>query len=229
MERIDHCKNLIHFTKGNTYALNYEEAYKNLLDIVYSNTLKGGTGMILGKHNCVCFTESPARCLTNKGELDNHYFSRYAPFGVQYTKPVIFQHGGRPVIYSTKQEYEVEKSNENLNWRFVTYNLLPNEGVDFSWEREWRIKRDSIPVNPSEAKLLFQSKKWIDRFIDEHERLMHRVDLKGDCPTCYCTRDATILNYSDFLNTESCELISGSCPDPQKFPWILINLNANEE
>lgn len=155
MIRIDHCGNLIHFTKGKKNSLDYEEAYQTLKGIVKTQTLNGGTGMILGKHQCVCFTESPARCLTNKGKLDTKYFSRYTPFGIQYTKQVVFKNGGRPVIYSTRNECEREKDNGNLNWRFVSYDPNMNGRLDFSWEREWRIKSEKIPVRPESAKLVF--------------------------------------------------------------------------
>ena len=121
MQRIDHCGNLIHFTKGKLHSLNYEEAYETLKKIIRSKTLKGGNGMILGSKNCVCFTEAPVRCLTNDGLLDAKYFRRYTPFGIQITKKNVFELGGRPVIYSLKDEYEQNKNNEGINWRFVSY------------------------------------------------------------------------------------------------------------
>ena len=106
MYRIDHCENLIHFTKGSDKSLDYEKAYENLKKIVSEQTIVGSTGMILGKLKCVCFTESPVRCLTNSGQLDTHYFSRYTPFGIQLPKKTVFNFGGRPAIYSLRSEYE---------------------------------------------------------------------------------------------------------------------------
>jgi hypothetical protein len=225
MLRIDHCENLIHFTKGNDKSLDYEKAYQNLKEIVKSQYLKGGNGMILGNHNCVCFTESPARCLTNKGKLDAKYFSRYTPFGFQYTKKDVFKHSGRPAIYSTREEYEKQKTNTDLNWRFVSFDPSKNGELDFTWEREWRIKADTIPVNPEFTKLVFPNIDWINRFIAEHEKEYHGMNIEEDCEECYCKREATILNFTDFLNNEICENLSGTCPNPEKFPWILINMN----
>lgn len=222
--KFDHCENLIHFTKAKNGSLDYEEAYLNFKKIIKEKCLKGDNGMILGSHKCVCFTESPARCLTNEGCLDSKLFSRYTPFGFQYQKKKVFQQGGRPVIYSTKAEYEDEKNNKNLNWRFVSYNPKLDGRLDFTWEREWRIKADEIPVEPEFAKLVFPNRKWIDRFIYDHELEFH-----GDCEECMCTREAEIINIRDFVNAEDCENISGTCPDPQKFPWILINMNEKEK
>ena len=219
--KFDHCDNLIHFTKAKNGSLSYEEAYLNFKQIIQEEKLNGANGMILGNHKCVCFTESPARCLTNDGCLDSKLFSRYTPFGFQYQKKKVFQQGGRPVIYSTRDEYNaVQLTN------FTGGELSPRlDGRnDFTWEREWRIKSDKIPVKPQFAKLVFPNRTWIDRFIYEHELEFH-----GDCEDCMCTREATIINFTDFVKAENCENISGTCPDPEKFPWILINMNEKEQ
>ena len=54
MIRIEHCENLIHFTKGQRNSLDYEEAYQNLKNIIKSRKIYGGTGMILGGFRSVC-------------------------------------------------------------------------------------------------------------------------------------------------------------------------------
>ncbi len=99
--------------------------------------------------------------------------------------------------------------------------------LDFTWEREWRINTQKIQINPSEAKLVFPNLNWIERFIEEHEKEYHSLSTEVDCLECFCTRQATILNFTDFLKDEQCESLSGTCPDPTKFPWILINMNEN--
>lgn len=222
--KFDHSDNLIHFTKASDGTLDYEKAYQNFKKIIKDEKLLAGNGMILGNHNCVCFTESPARCLTNEGCLDLKFFSKYTPFGFQYQKSKVFTNGGRPVIYSTREEYERERNNANLNWRFVNYNPNNNGRTDFSWEREWRINKKHIPVKPEITKLVFPNKIWIKRFIYEHELEYH-----DNCESCMCTRDVTIINFTDFINSENSEELSGSCPDPDKFPWILINMNEKEK
>lgn len=230
MNRIDHCGNLIHFTKGESNKLDYEEAYRRLKKIIGARKIKGNDGMIIGGHNCICFTESPAICLTNNGELDSQYFSRYTPFGFQYTKLTIFKMGGRPVIYSTKKEAIKQNKNSEINWRYVTYNPNPQavDYLDFTWEREWRIRKSNIPIKNDLTKLVFPNRKWIDRFIEDHEKKYH-TGIDDDCEECFCKRDATIIKYSDFLNPEKYENLSGTCPNPNKFPWVLINMNEKSE
>ena len=51
------------------------------------------------------------------------------------------------------------------------------------------------------------------------------MDIDDECEECFCTREATILNFTDFLNNEECENLIGTCPNPDKFPWVLINMN----
>lgn len=226
MARIDHCSNLIHFTKGKKDPLNYEEAYLSFKSIIKSKTLNSGDGMILGKHKCICFTEIPAKCLTINGTLDKKYFSRYTPFGFQLTKNDIYNLNGRPVIYSHRDEYNLERNNSNLNWRFVTYDPNKDGKADFTWEREWRIKNDCVKLDNKKVKLIFPNMKWINQFITEHEKEYHNLSLDNDCEECFCKRDATIYTYQEFI--ENCEILSGDCTNQDKFPWILISLEEEE-
>ncbi len=218
MYRIDHCGNLIHFTKGKVDNSNYEEAYQTFKKIISTLKIKGSKKFIFGKEIAICFTEAPAICLTRDGKLDTKYFSRYTPFGFQFSKKNIFNLGGRPVIYSTFEECKSEEKNIKTNWRYVSYD--PNKGQknDFTWEREWRVNSNEISFTPENVKLVFPNKWWIDRFVKDHE-----LELHNNCEECYCERDLTIYNFEDFI--ENCEILSGTCPNPEKFPWIMINMN----
>ncbi len=138
MSRIDHCNNLIHFTKGTANKTDYEQAYQTLKKITKDLMILGGNGMILGQHICICFTEAPAKCLTNEGQLNRQYFSRYTPFGIQLSKKTVYNHGGRPVIYSSRAEWFLNKDNKVINWKYVSYDPNENGALDFTWEREWR-------------------------------------------------------------------------------------------
>ena len=226
MNRIDHCNNLIHFTKGKNNPTDYEEAYQTFKEIIETSEIKVSNRMILGKQKCVCFTESPAICLTTNGELNKHYFSRYTPFGFQFTKKELFNLGGRPVIYSLKTEYELEKDNTRINWRYVTYDPNKDFKNDFTWEREWRINNTSIPITNENTKLVFPNQKWIDRFVEEHEKKYHFISDDTDCEECFCKRELTVYKFKDFI--EQCETLSGTCPDPERFPWIIIDMDDNK-
>ena len=138
--------------------------------------------MIKGDHICVCFTEAPPVCLTTEGSFNSQYFSRYSPFGFEFSKKYIFEKGGRPVIYSPDEEYQEE--NKQFNWRHIRYDPTENDKrIDFTWEREWRLKTYKLKLDPNEVKLVLPNKEWIDKFIKDHEEDFHG----SDCPECYCT------------------------------------------
>lgn len=224
MSRIDHSSNLIHFTKVfESGIIDYEKSYTLFKEILKSRILKGGKGMILGQHKCVCFTEAPVNCLSINKSLNPKYFNRYAPFGFQFSKKTIFENDGRPVIYSKREEYEREKNNPNINWRYVTYDF--EQKIDFTWEREWRIKTENFNFNKYDVKLIFPNMKWIKRFRTEHEEEYHK-SLDDACEECFCVREAIIWTYNQFI--EKCGTLSGDCLTQDKFPWVLISLEEEE-
>lgn len=218
MTRIDCCDSIIHFTKGKTKPLDYEDSYKIFKKIIKDGQINCGSGMIKGNHCCVCFTEAPIHCLLDNGKLNDKYFSRYSPFGFEFQKKYIYGLGGRHVTYSHHDEYEEE--NLQSNWRHVTYNPTNTSYSDWTWEREWRLNGVRLILDPNHVKLVFPNMYWIDRFMDDHEKQLH-----GECQECKCKKEATIFNYSDYHNSVKSETIKGTCPVPTKFPWILINMN----
>ena len=133
MPRDDITKYLVHWTKG----ANYDEAFDTLRSIVFERRLRGSNCQIRGGWNCVCFTEAP------EGSF-HQVIGRYKPFGIQVPKAWLFERGGRPVIYETNAEYDVLP--DEIKWRHVRYEPSADPPFDFSWEREWRIQVDELPL-----------------------------------------------------------------------------------
>lgn len=130
------------------------------------------TGMISttvrGPDPAVCLTEQP---LSDVLITLAHASDRYSGFGIAFHKFALYSAGGRPVIYGSKEmlgtqikagDPDFEEGKEifrdglprSLQYLFVRYS--PNVGnigtfgeypVDFTWEREWRIKC-SLPGLP---------------------------------------------------------------------------------
>jgi hypothetical protein len=88
----------------------------------------------------------------------------YAPLGVMLDKRTLFRAGGRPVIYQPPSEYTLLHESQRI--RHKHYD--PNQDVDFSWEREWRICTDEFPLNPNEVTLVVPNRRWSDYFFREH-------------------------------------------------------------
>lgn len=153
---------LIHFTKGD----DLNDAFGNLLSIIDSQIIFGSNGMIKGDYNCVCFSESPIESIPN-GLINADNYSKYSPFGILVPKEWLFYQGGRPVIYQTSEEYE--QLSENNKWRHVTYNPTTNPPIDFSWEREWRIKTNELYVDPMYCSIVVPDGSWAESIISRHE------------------------------------------------------------
>ncbi len=163
MARDDISKYLVHWTKGN----NYREAFDTLRAIVFESRLLGGTSHIKGKYACICFTEAPE----NKFHLIE---GRYKPFGVRISKEWLFSQGGRPVIYQSESEYELLP--KELKWRHVRYepnNVLP---IDFTWEREWRIKTNELFLPSERVVIILPHKSWgVALEEEQYHNEFHRI------------------------------------------------------
>jgi len=193
--RKDISDKLIHFTKEE----NEEETYRLLCRIVKEKRILGTSEKIKGGYKCVCFTEAPLLSLQD-GLVNPDAYSRYSPFGIIFDKRWIFAQGGRPVIYQTNEEFALLP--EELRWRHVRYEPNGNPSIDFSWEREWRIRCDFLPIDPTYAGIVVLSDEWGQRMMSEHE----------------AEQDFIILQYSQVLDEDIAEQYRES------FPWRIYTL-----
>lgn len=148
MSREDLSKFIIHWTKGETN----EEAFKVLTQIVLSKKILGGSGNIKGGFHCVCFAEAPQNTF-------HKVLGKYKPFGIKIAKSWLFEIGGRPVIYQSESEYD--SLLEEMRWRHVRYEPNRNPPIDFTWEREWRIKTKEVPIEPNMSTIVVPGQTWI--------------------------------------------------------------------
>jgi hypothetical protein len=167
MSRHDISSSLVHFTSGETY----EAAFRRLQKIVSERKLIAGSNFIKGKFNCVCFSEAPIINLSD-GLVNEDAYSRYSPFGLIVDKKWLFALGGRPVIYQSEAEYDLLP--ESLRWKHVLYETRDKFAqADFTWEREWRIRCESLPFDQNCAKIIVPEKFWADRLIKDFEDAQH--------------------------------------------------------
>jgi len=130
-------------------------AFEVLCNILEERTLRGSTGFIRGGYACVCFTEAPVSELTTLfriSELSSEARPAYEPFGIAVNKVWLFERGGRPVIYQPDNEFDLLP--DSLRWRHCRYEPDRDleKAVDFTWEREWRIRTDALTLDPEEAR-----------------------------------------------------------------------------
>ena len=177
--RRDVSDKLIHFTSGE----NEEEAFHRLCNSLKERRIIGTSEKIKGRYKCVSFSEAPLTSLRD-GLVNPDAYSRYFPFGIIFEKRRIFELGGRPVIYQTNEEFEGLP--KEYRWRHVRYEPNRDEPIDFTWEREWRIKCGALRFDPSCAGIVVQGEDWEQRMISEHET----------------EQDFLVLQYNEMLDDE---------------------------
>ncbi len=155
-------------------------------DVIYKilreGRLIGGSGYIKGNYNCVCFTEAPISELSALFALNERLpveqRPRYTPYGLAVTKEWLFQRGGRPVIYQHDNEYY--NLSDQAKWRHVRYEP---PGIDFTWEREWRIHTNELILEPTAILIIaptaFEAYKVTYEFseitqVNENNQLLNR-------------------------------------------------------
>ena len=165
--RADVSDNLIHFTKGSSAV----DAFGRLRQIMSERRLLAGDYMIRGGYRCVCFTEAPLTAIA-ESFFDDFPSFRYAPFGLMFHKSLVFAAGGRPVIYQPESEFLALP--EEIRWRHVRYEPSIENSIDFTWEREWRIRCEEFCFRTSDAVIVVPTGEWIDYLLEIHR---HEQDI----------------------------------------------------
>ena len=159
MIRDDLSNKLIHLTRGE-----WDDAANKFLSILQEKKLKGGTGCIKGAFRCVCFSEAPVAKLSHILANPSVSGFRYKPFGIMVSKEWLYSRGGRPVIYQPDSEFEL--LHESHKFRHVRYE--PKNNIDYTWEREWRIQKDEIALEPNETTVVVPTREWEEWFQSQH-------------------------------------------------------------
>jgi hypothetical protein len=136
---------LFHWTRRTEHL----SALEVLFQILQDEALIGSSKYMVGSVKCVCFTEAP---ITEAAALFRVMESeppppRYEPYGIAVRKRWLFERGGRPVIYQPLNDAQMLP--QDLRWRHMSYD--PTQGPDFTWEREWRICKDRLPLTRREC------------------------------------------------------------------------------
>lgn len=171
-ERTDLSTSLVHLTRAATHDKLVDLMYKILSD----RRLTGSTtdsGFIIGENPAVCFQDAPLTSVCQNcwfeqklRETDKKTKYRYSPSGFLFDKQTVFKRGGRPVIYEKTSEAKKYLPKEQW-WRIVNFDISDDEKfVDWTHEREWRIKGD-FEFKLSEVTLLFTRNKFYKMFIEK--------------------------------------------------------------
>ena len=147
---------LFHFTRSTPDG----RTASSVLNKILSEGLLRGTSKQKHLDKFICFTEAPIQecnsifSLVSIATLPEH-LPRYEPYGVAIAKKWLYEKGGRHVIYD-HPDARVDISPSQL-YRFAPYD--PENGKDFTWEREWRIKKDELILDPDHTLVIVPSSK----------------------------------------------------------------------
>lgn len=104
------------------------------------------SGYVAGRFSATCFQDVPLYSLCQNTYHEQIYRNelggkiRYSPIGLAFSKSYIYSKGGRPVIYE-KLEVAKKLLQEDEWWRIVSFDLSnKQEIIDWTHEREWRLK-----------------------------------------------------------------------------------------
>lgn len=126
---------------------------RSVLDkILVEGKLLGTSNWIKDGYKCICFTEAPISELAALFSLVKIAASRdqrpmYEPYGIAVKKSWFYKKGGKPVIYDNSSVYD--DLPKDLKYRHVSYD--PENNIDFTWEREWRISVDELTLDPAQT------------------------------------------------------------------------------
>jgi hypothetical protein len=143
---------LAHFTRAESKA----SAMDNLVRILESCAISGSSRLVPGKQRAVCMFDVPIPDLYRV--LVKSSRRRYEPFGVAVDKRYAFAQGARPVIYLPLAEAAEIVRPEEL-WRVVSLDFARTPPIDWSFEREWRMRGD-LPLQPKLTVALVNT--WAD-------------------------------------------------------------------
>lgn len=104
----------------------------------------------------VCFTEAPlGEIVRQDGILDAHSYKRLSLWGIGFKKKFIFDSGGLPAVYQPRRD--LGELVPGARWRHVDFDLAT--GIDYTWQREWRLRTAELNFESEDAILVVPSVK----------------------------------------------------------------------
>ena len=179
-----------------------DAAFALLRTIVADRCLRGQDHSTRDAARVVSFFEAPVKQLRDVFRWSAERDARRQPYGVLLGKDYLYALGGRPVIYQSATEYG--QLPESMRFRHVEYDPLADPPIDATWQREWRLRADVLPLEPERCCIVVASEADRVALLTEHaEREEMRLEVLA--PT-----------------------VGGSLADlfSESFPWPVISLDV---
>jgi hypothetical protein len=131
---------LWHFTRRDQHP------FETLKTIVTEERILGSKDKFC-EQTAVCLTEMPiTEAIRQSLRLGEQMYNRFSDYGVGFRRAWIATIGGLPVIYQPNaMRSDLAPSSV---WRHCEMDL--QKGIDFSWQREWRVPIAELKFKPSD-------------------------------------------------------------------------------
>jgi hypothetical protein len=145
---------------------------ETLFAILKAMQLKGSKDAYSGEV-AISFSETPLSFLMKQSKaLEKTGYNRLSDFGVGFRKSWLFGKGGLPVIYQPRNHLNDKTFPANKRFLHVDFDLAA--GLDYTWQREWRVNADRLAFEPKDVVVLVPS-------VNEFEAELFDVEVDGDC------------------------------------------------
>ena len=149
------------------------DAKDTFYKIVADKKLVGSSKSSRGPDNVICFSEAPISKIAQLIASTNVDSLKYRPFGVMFEKMYLYEKGARPAIYQSNKEFDLLHPDH----RFRHVKFEPEHDIDFTWEREWRLRSDELSLEPEHVTLIIPNREIEDELKLEHHGRVARASL----------------------------------------------------
>lgn len=171
-KRPDVSPNLLHLVGGDSR----DAAFALLRTIVAERCLRGSDHSTRDATRFVSFAEAPVKQLRDVFRWSAEHDARRQPYGVLLGKDYLYALGGRPVIYQSAVEYG--QLPDAMRYRHAEYDPLADPPIDPTWQREWRLHADVLPLEPERCCIVVASEADRVALLNEHsEREEMRLEV----------------------------------------------------
>lgn len=166
---------LWHLTKPNTVSGETRTPFQIIKKILESRIIKGSNSYVFGSENVVSFMDVPLYLLPQviraREEYNENPSFTYDTYGIGIDKREVYLKGGRPIIYLDDKTRQAILKEEDY-WRCVTFDLTEDNQaglIDWSHEREWRVKGDFKLEQPDKTIVIVKDLKEIEELKKEFQ------------------------------------------------------------
>jgi len=146
LARFDLTQILWHLTKPQYTDKGKMSSLQIIKNILNCRTIKGSPSGVASGIKVVSFMDIPLfflpQVIKARNENDCNILPSLDKYGIGVLKKEVYLRGGRPVVYMSGTECNKVLDKDEL-WRYVKFDITDDENIiDWTHEREWRIKGD---------------------------------------------------------------------------------------